>query len=62
MVKNMYDLVMPFSVRRSRLVLQSGVESRLGQVSLAGYIRHSTGIPLHRRGAATNRKFPMELR
>jgi AraC-like DNA-binding protein len=48
MVKNMYVLVMPFPVRRSRLVLQSRVEGKLGCVSLAGYIRHSRGIPLHR--------------
>jgi AraC-like DNA-binding protein len=48
MAKNMYILVMALTVRRSRLVLQSQVRSDLGQVSLAGYIRHSPGVSLHR--------------
>ena len=48
MVKNMYNLVMALSVRRSRLVLQSSVQGKLGQVSLAGFIRHGSGIPFHR--------------
>jgi AraC-like DNA-binding protein len=37
---------MPYPVRRSRLVLQSDISSKLGQVSLAGYVRHGRGIPL----------------
>jgi AraC-like DNA-binding protein len=48
MVKNMYVLVMALSVSRSRLVLQSQVRGDLGQVSLAGYIRHGSGVPFHR--------------
>jgi AraC-like DNA-binding protein len=39
---------MAYSVRRSRLVLQSDLSSKLGQVSLAGYIRHGRGIALTR--------------
>jgi AraC-like DNA-binding protein len=38
---------MAFTVPRSRLVLQSDVSSKLGRVSLAGYIRHSRGLPLN---------------
>ena len=44
MVKNMYDLAMPFRVARSRLVFQSPVTTPLGRVSMAGYIRHSRGL------------------
>ena len=39
---------MSFPVRRSRLVLQSDVTSKLGRVSLSGYIRNSRGISLSR--------------
>jgi AraC-like DNA-binding protein len=48
MVNNMYVLAMSYPVRRSRLVLQSQVKGVLGQVSLAGFIRHNLGIPFHR--------------
>jgi len=37
---------MSLPVRRSRLVLQSSISSKLGQVSLAGYIRNNRGVPL----------------
>jgi hypothetical protein len=37
---------MAFPVLRSRLVLQSNLSSKLGRVSLAGYIRHSRGLTL----------------
>lgn len=33
-------------VRRSRLVLQSEVTSKLGRIHLAGYLRNSRGVPL----------------
>lgn len=46
MAKNMYVLVMAFPVRRSRLVFHSDLSSKLGGVSLAGYIRHGRGISL----------------
>ena len=36
---------MAYSVRRSRLVLQSDISSKLGRVSLSGYIRHGRGLP-----------------
>lgn len=36
---------MPLSVARSRLLLQSSLKTRLGQVSMAGYLRHSRGVP-----------------
>ena len=41
----MYVLVMPFRVARSRLVLQSPAKTPVGQVSMAGYLRHSRGVP-----------------
>ena len=41
----MYVLAMPFRVARSRLVLQSPLTTPLGQVSMAGYLRHNRGIP-----------------
>jgi AraC-like DNA-binding protein len=37
---------MPYPVPRSRLVLQSNASSKLGQVPLAGFIRHSQGVSL----------------
>lgn len=46
--KNMYILAVASLVSRSRLVLQSSIESKLGGVSLAGYIRDGRGIPLTR--------------
>jgi AraC-like DNA-binding protein len=46
-VENMYVLVMPFYRRRSRLFLQTSTSSKLGQVSLSGYIHHGRGLPLH---------------
>ena len=48
MVKNMYVLVMSFRVSRSRLALQTATTSPLGQVTLAGFIRHGAGISLQR--------------
>ena len=39
---------MPRYVDRSRLVFHSTVSSKLGQVSLSGYIRNSRGLPLNR--------------
>lgn len=48
MVKNMYILAMAVVVYRSRLVLQSRSQGKLGQVSVAGYLRNSPGIPFHR--------------
>jgi AraC-like DNA-binding protein len=37
---------MPHAVERSRLVLQSDLSTKLGQVSLGGYIRNSRGVSL----------------
>ena len=37
---------MPLSIGRSRLVLQSGVVSKLGAVSMAGYARNGRGISI----------------
>jgi len=41
----MYVLAMRFRVSRSRLVLQSEAKTPLGQVSIAGFLRHSRGVP-----------------